>query len=39
MQIKTQKMCECQNINFNKNALIFLSSNYIVEKKNEKFDN
>ena len=29
MQIKTQKMCECQNINFNKNALVFFSSNYI----------
>ena len=26
---KTQKMCECQNINFNKNALILFSSNYI----------
>ena len=29
MQMKTQKMCEYQNINFNKNALVFLSSNYI----------
>ena len=29
MQTKTQKMCECQNTNFNKNALVFFSSNYI----------
>ena len=28
-EMKTQKMCECQNTNFNKNALIFFSSNYI----------
>ena len=28
-EMKTQKMCECQNANFNKNALVFFSSNYI----------
>ena len=28
-EMKTQKVCKCQNINFNKNALIFFSSNYI----------
>ena len=27
--MKTQKIYECQNINFNKNVLIFFSSNYI----------
>ena len=27
--MKTQKVCECQNTNFNKNALILFSSNYI----------
>ena len=27
--VKTQKVCECQDTNFNKNALIFFSSNYI----------
>ena len=29
MQMKAQEVCECQSTNFNKNALIFLSSNYI----------
>ena len=29
MQIRTQEMCECQDTNFNKNALILFSSNYI----------
>ena len=28
-EVKTQKVCECQDVNFNKNALVFLSSNYI----------
>ena len=28
-EVKTQKVCECQDANFNKNALILLSSNYI----------
>ena len=28
-KMKTQKMCECQNVNFNKNVLVFFSSNYI----------
>ena len=28
-EVKTQKVCECQDANFNKNALVFLSSNYI----------
>ena len=28
-EVKAQKVCECQNTNFNKNALIFFSSNYI----------
>ena len=29
MQMKAQKMCECQDISFNKDALIFFSSSYI----------
>ena len=28
-EVKTQKMCECQSANFNKNALILFSSSYI----------
>ena len=28
-EMKTQKVCECQSANLNKNALVFLSSNYI----------
>ena len=27
--MKTQKVCECQDTNFNKNALVLFSSNYI----------
>ena len=29
MQVKAQEVCECQDINLNKNALVFLSSDYI----------
>ena len=29
MQMRTQKVCECQNTSLNKNALVLLSSNYI----------
>ena len=28
-EVKAQKVCECQDTNSNKNALVFLSSNYI----------
>ena len=29
MQVKAQEVCECQDISFNKNALILFSSDYI----------
>ena len=29
MQMKAQKVCECQDTSFNKNALVLFSSNYI----------
>ena len=28
-EVKAQKVCECQDVNLNKNALVLLSSNYI----------